>query len=44
MVNVIDALRKIAEVEVVQMDGVEETIEFRLPSALRKVGHTESII
>ena len=44
VVSVIDALRKITEVEVVQMDGVEETIEFRLPSALRKVDHTETII
>jgi len=44
VVNVIDALRKIAEVEVIQMQGVEETIEFRLPSALRKVDNTASII
>jgi 4-hydroxy-3-methylbut-2-enyl diphosphate reductase len=44
VISVIDALRKITEVEVVQMNGVEETIEFRLPYALRKVDNTESII
>jgi 4-hydroxy-3-methylbut-2-enyl diphosphate reductase len=33
--TVIDALRKIDEVEVAQMAGIEENIEFRLPSALR---------
>lgn len=44
VISVIDALRKITEVEVVQMNGVEETIEFRLPYALRKVDNTEFII
>ncbi len=36
VVGVIDALRKITEVEVVQMHGIEENIEFRLPAELRE--------
>jgi 4-hydroxy-3-methylbut-2-enyl diphosphate reductase len=35
VLGVIDALRKLANVEVVEMDGIVEDIEFRLPSALR---------
>jgi 4-hydroxy-3-methylbut-2-enyl diphosphate reductase len=37
VLGVIDALRKITEIELVQMPGVEENIEFRLPSALREL-------
>jgi 4-hydroxy-3-methylbut-2-enyl diphosphate reductase len=33
--NVIDALRLLGDVEVSEMDGVEEKIEFRLPAELR---------
>jgi 4-hydroxy-3-methylbut-2-enyl diphosphate reductase len=44
VIGVIDALRKISDVEVTQMSGVEETIEFRLPSVLRAVDRTESVI
>ena len=33
--NVIEALRLLGEVEVSEMDGVEEKIEFRLPAELR---------
>jgi len=36
VVGVIEALRKLTTVEVIQMDGVEENIEFRLPAALRE--------
>ena len=36
--NVIDTLRGIDEVEVTQLDGAEENIEFRLPAALRDNG------
>ena len=36
VVSVIDALRKITDVEVVQMHGIEENIEFRLPAELRE--------
>jgi 4-hydroxy-3-methylbut-2-en-1-yl diphosphate reductase len=36
VVEVIEALRKLTDVEVLQMDGVEENIEFRLPAALRE--------
>jgi 4-hydroxy-3-methylbut-2-en-1-yl diphosphate reductase len=36
VVSVIDALRKITDVEVVQMHGIEESIEFRLPAELRE--------
>jgi 4-hydroxy-3-methylbut-2-en-1-yl diphosphate reductase len=36
VVEVIEALRKLTTVEVIQMDGVEENIEFRLPAALRE--------
>jgi 4-hydroxy-3-methylbut-2-enyl diphosphate reductase len=36
VVNVIEALRKLTEVEVVQMRGIEEDIEFRLPAVLRE--------
>lgn len=35
IVGVIAALRQLGEVEVMQMQGIEETIEFRLPAALR---------
>ena len=35
IVGVIAALRLLGEVEVMQMQGIEETIEFRLPAALR---------
>jgi 4-hydroxy-3-methylbut-2-enyl diphosphate reductase len=35
VLDVIEALRRHAEVEVHQMSGVEETIEFRLPNELR---------
>jgi 4-hydroxy-3-methylbut-2-enyl diphosphate reductase len=35
VLGVIDALRRIADVEVVEMDGITEDIEFRLPAALR---------
>ena len=35
VIGVIDALRRIADVEVVEMDGITEDIEFRLPAALR---------
>jgi 4-hydroxy-3-methylbut-2-en-1-yl diphosphate reductase len=36
VVEVIEALRKLTNVDVIQMDGVEENIEFRLPAALRE--------
>jgi 4-hydroxy-3-methylbut-2-enyl diphosphate reductase len=36
VLTVIEALRKIDEVVVTQMNGVEEHIEFRLPAALRR--------
>jgi 4-hydroxy-3-methylbut-2-enyl diphosphate reductase len=36
VVEVIEALRKLTDVDVIQMDGVEENIEFRLPAALRE--------
>jgi 4-hydroxy-3-methylbut-2-en-1-yl diphosphate reductase len=36
VVGVIEALRKLVDVEVLQMEGVEENIEFRLPAALRE--------
>jgi 4-hydroxy-3-methylbut-2-en-1-yl diphosphate reductase len=36
VVGLIDALRRITDIELVQMPGVEEDIEFRLPSALRE--------
>ncbi|WP_374625563.1 4-hydroxy-3-methylbut-2-enyl diphosphate reductase [Pandoraea sp.] len=35
--DVIDALRRIDTVEVTLMDGIEETIQFRLPSELIKI-------
>jgi 4-hydroxy-3-methylbut-2-enyl diphosphate reductase len=38
--SVIDALRKIDEVTVAQLDGAEENIEFRLPAVLRGDGST----
>jgi len=38
VIGVIDALRKIDEVEVVEMDGIVEDIEFRLPTELRTPG------
>ena len=36
VVEVIEALRELTDVDVIQMDGVEENIEFRLPAALRE--------
>jgi 4-hydroxy-3-methylbut-2-enyl diphosphate reductase len=36
VLTVIDTLRKIDEVIVLQMNGIEENIEFRLPAALRR--------
>src|SRR5665213_677026 len=36
VVEVIEALRQLTDVDVIQMDGVEENIEFRLPAALRE--------
>ncbi len=35
VLGVIDALRTLTDVEVVEMDGITEDIEFRLPTALR---------
>ncbi len=35
VLGVIEALKRIEEVEVVEMDGIREDIEFRLPAALR---------
>ncbi len=35
VLGVIEALKRIADVEVVEMDGITENIEFRLPAALR---------
>ncbi len=35
VLGVIEALRQITEVQVVEMDGITENIEFRLPSRLR---------
>ena len=35
VLGVIDALRRMGDVEVVEMDGIREDIEFRLPAALR---------
>jgi len=35
VLGVIEALRGLADVEVVEMDGITENIEFRLPAALR---------
>jgi len=37
--DVVEALRRYGPVEVEEMDGVRETIEFRLPKALRKPGN-----
>ena len=36
VLSVIEALRRIDEVVVTQMNGIEESIEFRLPAALRR--------
>ncbi len=36
VIEVIEALCKLTDVDVIQMDGVEENIEFRLPAALRE--------
>ncbi|HEY2753249.1 MAG TPA: 4-hydroxy-3-methylbut-2-enyl diphosphate reductase [Phenylobacterium sp.] len=36
VLQVIDALRRLGEVEVTQMDGIEETVSFRLPPELRQ--------
>ena len=33
--NVIEALRRLGEVDVSELDGVKEKIEFRLPAELR---------
>ena len=38
VVGVIEALRRIASIEVIQMDGVEEKIVFHPPAALRERG------
>jgi 4-hydroxy-3-methylbut-2-enyl diphosphate reductase len=38
--DVIEALRRHGPIEVEEMDGVRETLEFRLPKALRKPGNT----
>src|SRR5579883_2608042 len=38
--DVIEALRRHGPVEVEEMDGVRETLEFRLPKALRESGNT----
>jgi 4-hydroxy-3-methylbut-2-enyl diphosphate reductase len=38
--DVIEALRRHGPVEVEEMDGVRETLEFRLPKALREPGNT----
>ena len=35
VLGVIEALRQLGDVEVVEMDGIREDIEFRLPAALR---------
>ena len=35
VLGVIEALRQITDVQVVEMDGITENIEFRLPSRLR---------
>ncbi|HKT53357.1 MAG TPA: 4-hydroxy-3-methylbut-2-enyl diphosphate reductase [Caulobacteraceae bacterium] len=40
VVSVIDALRALTEVDVIQMSGVEENIEFRLPAELREPAAT----
>ena len=37
VLGVIEALRRLGDVEVVEMDGIREDIEFRLPAALRRV-------
>jgi 4-hydroxy-3-methylbut-2-enyl diphosphate reductase len=36
VLGVIEALRRLQEVEVVELDGIREEIEFRLPAALRR--------
>ena len=36
VLDVVDALRRLGDVEVEQMDGVREDIEFRLPAELRQ--------
>jgi 4-hydroxy-3-methylbut-2-enyl diphosphate reductase len=38
--DVIEALRRHGPVEVEEMDGVRETLEFRLPKELREPGGT----
>ena len=43
ILSVIDALRRLGEVEVTQMNGIEENIEFRLPAELREPVATPSI-
>ena len=40
ILSVIAALRRLAEVEVVQLDGIREDIEFRLPAELRTPAET----
>ncbi len=42
ILSVIDALRRLGEVEVTQMNGIEENIEFRLPAELRTPSATPS--
>ena len=41
ILSVIDALRRIGPVEVTQMNGIEEGIEFRLPAELRVLDDAE---
>jgi 4-hydroxy-3-methylbut-2-enyl diphosphate reductase len=41
VLTVIEALRRIDEVSVTQMNGIEENIEFRLPAALRRAATGE---
>ena len=43
ILSVIDALRRLGEVEVTQMNGIEENIEFRLPAELRTPSATPSV-
>jgi 4-hydroxy-3-methylbut-2-en-1-yl diphosphate reductase len=40
--DVIDALRRLGDVEVSTLPGVEETLEFRLPAQLREMEHGAS--
>jgi len=40
VIDVIETLRRHGPVEVEEMDGVRETLEFRLPKELREPGDT----